>query len=59
MKPTPANLNTEAIFARCRAHFCRVTGLTSGDYADAGEKHAGFQVFYGCDGFFSRWHGRC
>jgi len=39
MNNQPANLILEAILARCPAHFCRVTDVTTGNHPDKDEKH--------------------
>jgi hypothetical protein len=59
MKPTPAHLITEEIFARWPVLFCRVAGAAAGNCAGVAEKSAVFQAFCGGDGFFPPWHDRC
>ena len=54
MKYEPANLIKGEIFARCRAHFCRVTGAEASQVSGRVEKAAIYSRFCGCPGFFYR-----
>jgi len=59
MKPTPAHLITEEIFARQPVLFCRVPDAAAGTGDGKLKNMPVFQVFFGCAGFILSWHARC